>query len=129
MKKILTALVLFATSFANAHGIDTSRSIYASPAYSNHHHYHSNANGVLIGVLGGIAINEAYRRSTQPPVIVQQPVVVQPVPQDPCGSSVYYDGVYNPPAAQAYCRGQYRRQVELQRELENEAYRRGMQGQ
>lgn len=45
-----------------------------------------------------------------------------------CDNELYIDGVYNPPAAQAMCRGRVDREYRAQKRYEQEAYRRGLEG-
>lgn len=95
------------------------------------HNQHSHRSGlrtseaVVLGVIGGVILNEAVR-PRQP-----QPVYVQPTPVyiDQCASQTVYQGVYNPGVAQSYCRGLVQRQAEQQRLAEIEAYQRGVSGQ
>lgn len=47
----------------------------------------------------------------------------------PCDGEVYIDGNYNPPAAQARCRGRMERERVQQHEYERESYERGRRGQ
>lgn len=46
-----------------------------------------------------------------------------------CTREEYIDGNYNPPAAQAYCRGRLEKSHRDQERYEREAYRRGENGQ
>lgn len=60
-----------------------------------------------------------------PPYVYGSPTYERP---DGCSDREYIDGVYNPPAARAYCRGQVDREIQQQRRYESEAYSRGRRG-
>ena len=60
----------------------------AQPGFRHHHHgYYPGYGWVAPTVIGGVIGYEIARNQTPPPVIVQQPVIVQSVPVAP---TVYY---------------------------------------
>lgn len=73
MKKLLTILLLTASATAMAHG---------PHGYGHWRHHHSNNwNWVVPAVVGGVVVYEMTRPPVvvqpTPPVVVQQPVVIQ----------------------------------------------------
>jgi hypothetical protein len=79
MKKVLIGLAIAATAFG-ANAQHTSNSMIRGHGWQGpqHHHHHHRGNGlgwVIPAVIGGAVVYVATRPD---PVIVQQPVIVQP---------------------------------------------------
>ena len=68
--------------------VTLSATAMAQPGFRYHHHgYYPGYGWVAPTVIGGVIGYEIARNQTPPPVIVQQPVIVQSVPVAP---TVYY---------------------------------------
>ena len=79
MKKLIALILLTCSLSAMAqHGL----------RHHHHHGYYPGYGWVAPTIIGGVIGYEIARNQTPPPIIVQQPVIVQPAPVPP--ATVYY---------------------------------------